>query len=150
MMSFGGWGLETSHHKCQSTREASFEDGIIQVLYQRAPDIPFLYTAQPPYLHYRHLDRTFELGRAFKLRIRHVVITSIRMTIFACKNKTAKLKSTNWNWRPIRQIKFPLNFPAIRYIYIRTKRQQRKREKHKENKVKKTIKTYKVLVSKVS
>ena len=41
MMSFGGQGLETSHHKCQSTSEASFEDGIVQVLYQRAPDIPY-------------------------------------------------------------------------------------------------------------
>ena len=68
MMSFDEWGLETSHHKCQSTREASFEDGVMQVLYQRVPDIP------------------------------------------------AKLKSTNWNWTLICQIKVPLNFPAIRYM----------------------------------
>ena len=55
----------------------------------------------------RHLDRTFELGGAFRLRIRRVTIT---YDIIARKNKIAK-----WNWRLIRQIQFPPNFPAIRY-----------------------------------
>ena len=59
----------------------------------------------------RHLDRTFELGEVFGLRIRRVTIT---YDILARKNKTAKLKSAKCNWRPIRQIKFPPNFPAIR------------------------------------
>ena len=36
------------------------------------------------------------------------------------KNKTAKLKSAKWNWRPIRQIKFPPSFPAIQYTRYRT------------------------------
>ena len=60
----------------------------------------------------RHLDRTFEPGGEFGLRIRSVTIT---YDIIACENKTAKLKSAKWNWRPIRQIKFPPNFPAIQY-----------------------------------
>ena len=36
MMSFGGRGLETS-----LVSEASFENGVVQVLYQKAPDIPY-------------------------------------------------------------------------------------------------------------
>ena len=55
----------------------------------------------------------FELGGAFGLRLRRVAIT---YDIIARKNKTAKLKSAKWNWRPIRQIKFPPNSPAIRYM----------------------------------
>ena len=40
-MMAGGWGLETSHHECQrGSNETSFEDDIVQVLYQRVPDIP--------------------------------------------------------------------------------------------------------------
>ena len=39
MMSFGGWGLETSHRSRRVASEASFEDGIAQILYQRAHDI---------------------------------------------------------------------------------------------------------------
>ena len=62
-----------------------------------------------------HLDRTFELGRPFRLRIHRVTIT---YDIIACKNKTPKLKSAKWNWRLICQIKFPPNFPAIRYIIL--------------------------------
>ena len=79
----------------------------------------FLYTAQPPYLHYRHLDRTFKLGGAFGLRVRCVRGDYwYTYDIIACKKKNAKLKSANWNWRPIRQIKFPQNFPAIRYMRL--------------------------------
>ena len=59
----------------------------------------------------RHVDRTFKLGGAFGLRIRCVTIT---YDIIARKNKIAKLKSAKWNWRPIRHIKFPPNFSAIR------------------------------------
>ena len=59
----------------------------------------FLYTAQPPYLHFQHLNWTFELGGAFGLRIRCVTIT---YEIIARKNKTAKLKSANGigDWSP--------------------------------------------------
>ena len=55
----------------------------------------------------------FELGGAFGLRIRRRTITYDNI---ARKNKTAKLKSAKWNWRPIHQIKFPPDFPAIRYV----------------------------------
>ena len=144
--------------------EASFEDGVVQVPCQRAPDIPYesplsfrqtsrknerrseawarrgyLWVRQVQRIYamsawkrdvlehssgsifaLRHLDRTFELGEAFRLRVRRM---TIMYDIIVRKNKTAKLKSAKWNWRPIRQIKFPPNFPAIRYsifVYVFT------------------------------
>ena len=171
------WKLLTTsvRDKC----EASFEDGIVQVLYQRAPDIPYesplsfrqtsrknecrseacarrgyLWARQVQWIYARrkstdwkehgpakavrqfskllsrkvqlsihssasifplwHLNQMFQLGGAFGLRIRRV---TIMYDIIARKNKTAKLKSAKWNWRPICQIKFPSNFPAIRYFH---------------------------------
>ena len=71
------------------------------------------YTQLSLHICIRHLDQTFELGGAFRLHIYRVTIT---YDIIACKNKTANLKSAKWNWTLIRQIKFPPNFPAIRYI----------------------------------
>ena len=65
------------------------------------------------------------LGEVFGLHVCRMAI-KYRYTydIIARKNKTAKLKFANWNWRPIRQIKFPLNFPAIRYLLFKRYRLQ--------------------------
>ena len=65
------------------------------------------------------------LSEAFGLRVCRMAIKYRYMyDIIACKNKTAKLKFANWNWRPIRQIKFPPNFPAIRYLLFKRYRLQ--------------------------
>ena len=39
--------------------------------------------AQPPYLHYRHLDQTFELGGAFRLRIVYMSCSNYQYTFLA-------------------------------------------------------------------
>ena len=41
MMPFGGWGLELLTTRVRDDYEAGFEDGVVQVLYQRAPNIPY-------------------------------------------------------------------------------------------------------------
>ena len=66
---------------------------------------------QPPYLHYRHLDQTFELGGAFGLCTAYTLCGDYRYTVLT------KTKLPNWNL-PTRigdqsaKLNFSPNFPV--------------------------------------
>ena len=168
MMSFGGWGLETSHNYGTSVRVRvwTVKLALKMALYRYFTRERQTYPTKVPSLSDKQVEKTnaevkrtleedtsgrgkyneytpcplenvMSSSTAFYTQLSlHICTSTPRSNVWTgrsvrvmymsrdnhvwhhCLQKQiAKLKSAKWNWRPICQINFPPNFPAIRYSY---------------------------------